>query len=76
MSETGVDPAQLADEDLLRELTHLHETRNRTFLHGSDDALEAHTARSAALETEYLRRNPSREVDPERTRSGARERSE
>jgi hypothetical protein len=39
----GVDGAELAEEDLLRELGHLHETRNTTFLHGSDDALAAHT---------------------------------
>ena len=75
MSDTpGVPPADLADEDLLRELGHLHETRNTTFLHGSEDALRAHTRRTQQLETEYLRRNPAREVDPDRLRSGARER--
>ena len=70
----GVPAAELADADLLRELTHLHETRNQTFLHGSDDALAAHTRRTRELEEDYLRRNPARHVDPERLRSGARDR--
>ena len=70
----GLDPAKLADDDLLRELGHLHETRHQTFRHGSDDALEAHTRRTDQLEAEYLRRRPEREIDSERLRSGARER--
>jgi len=70
----GVPPAELSDEDLLRELTHLHHTRNETFLHGSDDALAAHTRRTQELEADYVRRNPARHVDPERLRSGARDR--
>ena len=69
-----VPGADLAEEDLLRELAHLHETRNTTFLHGSDDALAAHTGRTEQLEAEYLRRHPEREVDPERLREGARAR--
>ncbi len=72
----GVDPGRLDDEDLFRELSHLHETRHTTFRHGSDDALEAHTRRTAELEAEYLRRRPQREVDPERLRSGARGRED
>lgn len=72
---TGVGPDDLADDDLLRELLRLHETRHETLRHGSDDALDAHTARTAELEGEYLRRFPQREVDPERLRSGARERT-
>lgn len=71
---TGIDPARLDDETLLRELTYTHEKRNDTFLHGSDDALAAHTARQEALEAEYLRRFPQRDVNPGRTREGARER--
>ena len=67
----GVD---LSEEDLLRELAHLHETRHTTLRHGSDDALAAHTRRTDQLETEYLRRHPEREVDPERLREGARAR--
>ena len=69
-----VPGADLAEEDLLRELAHLHETRHTTFLHGSDDALAAHTRRTEQLEAEYLRRHPEREVDPERLRAGARQR--
>jgi hypothetical protein len=50
----------LSDEALERELQHLHETRHDTFLHGSEDALEAHTERMLELEQEYLRRHPKR----------------
>ena len=63
----------LTDEALERELRHLHETRNDTFLHGSDDALEFHTERTKALEDEYIRRNPDRVPDVRRTRHGSRE---
>lgn len=69
---TGVEPGELADSDLFRELAHLHATRNDAFLHGSPDALREHTARTFELEQEYLRRNPERDVDPRRTRAGAR----
>ncbi|MEV4105752.1 DUF6158 family protein [Nonomuraea sp. NPDC049649] len=74
MTTMGIDPAQLNDEDLLRELRHLHFTRTDTFLHGSDDALARHTSRTNELESEYLRRFPQREVDPNRLREGARSR--
>ena len=70
---TGVPADRLSDEDLERELKHLHETRHDTFLHGSEDALSFHTARTAELEEEYLRRNPDRVVDARRTRIGNRE---
>ena len=70
---TGVPAHQLTDEALERELCHLHETRHDTFLHGSEDALDAHSARTTALETEYLLRNPDRVVDARRTRHGSRE---
>ncbi len=70
----GIPARELSDEDLLRELSQLHETRHGTFRHGSDDALVRHTERTAELESDYLRRFPQREVDPERLRSGARER--
>lgn len=69
---TGIDPIELSYPDLLRELEHLHNTRHETFLHGAPDALREHTARTFELEQEYLRRNPEREVDPRRTRAGAR----
>jgi hypothetical protein len=70
----GVDPADLSEDDLFRELRRLHETRTETLFHGSDGALDAHTSRMRELEGEYLRRFPRRHVDPERLRSGARER--
>lgn len=68
----GVPAEKLAEPDLLRELEHLHTTRHDTFLHGAPDALREHTSRTAELEDEYLRRHPEREVDPARTRAGAR----
>ena len=70
----GVPPSQLSEQDLRRELEHVHDTRHTTFLHGSHDALDAHTWRSAELEAEFLRRFPAREVDPSRLRDGARRR--
>ena len=64
----GVDPAQLPDEDLFRELASLHDTRHDTLRHGSDDALDNHNRRLVELEGEYLRRYPQREIDPARLR--------
>jgi hypothetical protein len=73
MATPGIDPARLDDEDLSRELAHLHETRHDTFLDGSEDALETHTERMLALEAEYLRRFPDRAAPhPLRTRAGRR----
>jgi hypothetical protein len=69
---TGPTARDLSDDDLLRELDSLHSTRHTTLRHGSDDALSMHTGRQAALEQEYLRRFPRREVDPNRLREGAR----
>src|SRR5436305_1724865 len=69
----GVPADELSDDDLERELAHLHETRHDTFLNGSEDALEVHTERMFALEREYLRRFPERAApDPLRTRAGRR----
>lgn len=74
MDSNGVPPTDLSDEDLERELSHLHETRHETFLNGSEDALEHHTERMFALEQEYLRRFPERAApDPRRTRAGSRD---
>lgn len=70
----GVEPAMLSDQLLRQELAHLHETRQETFLHGSDDALAAHSSRMQELEAEFLRRWPEREIMPDRTREGARRR--
>jgi hypothetical protein len=64
--QIGIDPAGLADEDLLRELGSLHRTRLHTLRHGPDAALATHLKRTAELETEYLSRHPGREVDPSR----------
>lgn len=69
----GVPPAELSDDDLERELAHLHETRRETFLHGSEDALDAHTGRMLGMEKEYLRRFPDRAApDPMRVRASNR----
>jgi len=67
-SPNGVSPADLNDDDLLRELASLHDTRHDTLRHGSDAALAHHDQRLAELEAEYLRRFPQREVDPARLR--------
>jgi hypothetical protein len=69
----GIPPTDLSDEDLRREVKHLHETRHDTLLGGSEDALEAHTRRMLALEQEFLRRFPAEGApDPLRTRAGSR----
>ncbi|SCL39133.1 hypothetical protein GA0070624_6460 [Micromonospora rhizosphaerae] len=64
----GVDPVELADEDLIREMHSLHRTRLDTLRHATDSALAHHLRRTAELETEYLARHPGREVDPSRLR--------
>jgi hypothetical protein len=70
----GIAPDELADDDLRREVTHLHETRHDTLLGGSESALQAHTERMLALEQEFLRRFPAEGApDPARTRAGSRE---
>ncbi|HEY8534615.1 MAG TPA: DUF6158 family protein [Micromonospora sp.] len=68
--EMGIDPADLTDEDLLREMSSLHRTRLHTLRHAPDPALATHLRRTAELETEYLSRHPGREVDPGRLRDG------
>jgi hypothetical protein len=68
--EEGVDPAELTDDDLVREMASLHRTRLDTLRHGPDAALANHLRRTAELETEYLTRHPGREVDPSRLRGG------
>jgi hypothetical protein len=66
VSESGIDPAGLGDEDLFRELASLHRTRLDTLRYGPDAALDNHLRRTAELETEYMARFPGREVDPHR----------
>jgi Family of unknown function (DUF6158) len=69
----GIDPTELGDDDLRRELQHLHDTRHDTVLAGSEDALENHTRRMLELESEFLRRFPQdSSPDPARTRAGSR----
>lgn len=68
--DLGIDPAELDDEDLIRELQSLHRTRLDTLRHAADTALANHLRRTAELETEYLIRHPGREVDPARLRHG------
>jgi hypothetical protein len=67
----GPTAAELGDsDDLLRELRQLHRTRHETVMHGSESARTHHTRRTGAMEQEYLRRNPRREVDEERLQAG------
>ena len=66
LMETGVDPASLSEDDLFRELGSLDRARLATLRHGPDAALSNHFKRTADLETEYITRYPSREVDTDR----------
>ena len=70
----GIEPRELSDDDLVREVTHLHETRHDAMRGASESAFEVHTERMLALEREYIRRFPEDSApDPLRTRAGARE---
>lgn len=72
-ASSGIDPQVLADDDLRRELKHLHETRHDALLGGSQSAFEHHTERMLALEEEFLRRFPGEGgPDLRRTRAGSR----
>ena len=66
VSENGIDPAGLADDDLFRELASLYRTRLQTLRHGPDAALANHVRRTEELESAYLSRYPGREIDPDR----------
>ncbi|NDL55845.1 DUF6158 family protein [Phytoactinopolyspora mesophila] len=69
----GIPAQELDDDDLRREVRHLHDTRHDTLLDGSQSALEAHTKRMLELEAEFLRRFPAETApDPRRTRAGSR----
>jgi hypothetical protein len=72
----GIDPRELTDAELIKELETIHRTRHDTLMYASSDALSAHSSRMAELEGEYLRRHPERRVSPGRTRAGARARQE
>jgi hypothetical protein len=70
----GIPPRDLSDDDLRREVAHLHATRHDAMRGASESAFDAHTERMLALEREYLRRFPEDSApDPRRTRAGARE---
>ena len=71
LDEQDVPPADLTDDDLVRELARLHRTRHEMLRHGSAHALVHHSERLGDLEAEYLSRFPLREVEPEELRSGA-----
>lgn len=66
VSDTGVSPAVLHDDDLFREMASLYRARLATLRHGPDAALANHFRRTAELEAEYMTRYPGREVDPDR----------
>lgn len=69
----GIPPQDLADDDLRREVQHLHDTRHDVLTGGSESAYEHHTERMLALEREFLRRFPADGApDPARTREGRR----
>jgi hypothetical protein len=72
--DIGIPAAELSDDDLRRELAHLHETRHTTMLDGTEDAFETHTTRMLALEREFLHRFPYDAAPAAgRTRAGSRE---
>lgn len=72
----GIPARDLDDDDLRRELQHLHETRHDTLLGGSEDALQTHTDRMLEMEQEFLRRFPRDGAPDElRTRAGSRRRA-
>jgi hypothetical protein len=72
----GIPAEELTDDELRREVHHLHETRHDTLLGGTESALRAHTERMLALEWEFLRRFPQEGApDPRRTRAGSRKRA-
>jgi Family of unknown function (DUF6158) len=70
----GIAPSELSDDDLERELAHLHATRHETFLSGSSEALRHHTDRMLELEAAYAERFPDRVTpDPMRMRESSRQ---
>jgi hypothetical protein len=58
-SRRGVGLADLDDQQLLRQLETSHRTRHDNLLHGSHNALVAHSIRMTELEAEYLKRIPT-----------------
>jgi len=76
VDKLGLDPHELDDQSLERELRYLHSTREETFFNGSHQALVNHTQRMIELEREYTNRFP-KETEPDelRTRRGSRARA-
>jgi Family of unknown function (DUF6158) len=69
----GLDPRQLDDAALERDLRYLYATHEETFFRGTRQALLNHTERMLQLEREYARRFPERTTaDALRTRKGSR----
>jgi hypothetical protein len=60
MDPQGRPARELSDEELERQGTHAHATRNWVFLHGTAEQFARHTERMLELEQEYLRRHPKR----------------
>lgn len=60
MEPTGVPARELSDDELERQGTQAHATRNWVFLHGAAAQFRHHTERMLELEQEYLRRHPKR----------------
>lgn len=60
MEHLGLPANELTDEELERQGSHAHATRNWVFLHGTAEQFERHTERMLELEQEYLRRHPKR----------------
>ena len=61
--DLGIDGADLSDEDLERELTHVHEKRHDILRTGSADALANNISRTLELESAYLKRFRDRVPD-------------
>ena len=59
----GIPASDLSDDDLERELAHVHEKRHDIFLTGTVDQLHNHTIRARELEQAYLARFPDRVTD-------------
>jgi Family of unknown function (DUF6158) len=54
---------ELSDDDLERELAHVHEKRHDVFVGGTADQFRNNVVRTAELEAEYLRRFGDRVAD-------------
>jgi Family of unknown function (DUF6158) len=59
----------ISNEDLVRELDHMHGKRQEVFRTGRAEAWQNHLERTAQLEAEYLRRFPHGVTDAEAKRA-------